>query len=81
VLERFDAARNMARYYVLSVAPTLFVDAGLVREWGRIGRLGGRRVDLYAGSGDARLALSVWLARKIRHGYIARSKNSPTNAS
>ena len=38
----------MARYYVLSVQPTLFGDTALVREWGRIGTIGRRRFDLYA---------------------------------
>jgi predicted DNA-binding WGR domain protein len=32
VLERQDESCNMARYYVLSVEPTLFGDAALVRE-------------------------------------------------
>ncbi len=37
----------MARYYVLSIEPSLFGDAALIREWGRIGRTGQRRVELY----------------------------------
>ena len=41
VLERVEPACNMARYYVLSVELTLFDDAALVREWGRLGSLGG----------------------------------------
>jgi predicted DNA-binding WGR domain protein len=80
VLERVDPARNMARYYVLSVEPTLFDDAALVREWGRLGSLGRRRVDLYGKASDARLALGVWLKRKIRRGYVARSCESPIDA-
>lgn len=31
VLERRDPALNMARFYVLSIEPTLFGDAALVR--------------------------------------------------
>src|SRR5580692_486189 len=42
VLDRIDPARNMARYYVLSIEPTLFDDSSLVREWGRIGKPGRR---------------------------------------
>jgi predicted DNA-binding WGR domain protein len=80
-LERVDPARNMARYYVLSVEPTLFDDAALVREWGRLGSLGRRRVDLYAKASDARLALGVWLARKIRRGYVARPCGRPIDAA
>ena len=38
VLDRCDPTCNMARYYVLSIEPSLFGDATLIREWGRIGR-------------------------------------------
>ena len=51
LLERIDPSQNMARYYVLSIEPTLFGDSALVREWGRIGSLGQRRTELRAGSG------------------------------
>ena len=40
VLERVDPARNIARYYVLSIEPTLFATHTLIRRWGRIGILG-----------------------------------------
>jgi predicted DNA-binding WGR domain protein len=39
VLERIDPAGNIARYYVLSIEPTLFAKHTLVRRWGRIGCL------------------------------------------
>ena len=45
VLERRDATRNMARFYVLAIEPTLFGDTALIREWGRIGSAGRRRLD------------------------------------
>ena len=32
VLERRDDSRNMARYYVLSIEPTLFGESALIRE-------------------------------------------------
>jgi predicted DNA-binding WGR domain protein len=47
VLERRDASINIARFYVLAIEPTLFGDTAVVREWGRIGFLGCRRLDLY----------------------------------
>jgi predicted DNA-binding WGR domain protein len=72
VLDRIDPARNMARYYVLSIEPTLFDDSSLVREWGRIGKRGRRRIELYRDHGGARIALSAWLARKVRRGYETR---------
>jgi len=48
VLERVDRTKNMARYYVLSVEPTLFAESSLVRRWGRIGGAGRTRIDLHA---------------------------------
>lgn len=68
-LERVDAARNMARFYRLSVEPTLFGDAALVREWGRIGTLGRRRLDLFADVAAAGEALSRLSVAKLRRGY------------
>ena len=47
VLERVDRTKNMARYYVLSVEPTLFAELSLVRRWGRIGGAGRTRIDLH----------------------------------
>src|SRR5271157_5128245 len=47
VLERVDHARNMSRFYVLSIEPTLFEDLALVRRWGRIGSAGRERIDLH----------------------------------
>jgi len=80
VLERVDASRNMARYYVLSVEPTLFEEAALVRAWGRLGTAGRRRIDLYAKSSDARLALGVWLRRNCVEAMsraLARVQTTP----
>jgi predicted DNA-binding WGR domain protein len=69
VLERRDPDRNMARFYVLAVEPTLLADSALVREWGRIGTLGRRRLDLHPDAASAGEALEIWLARKTRRGY------------
>ena len=69
VLQRCDARRHMARFYVLAVEPTLFGDTALVREWGRIGSKGRRRLDLHCDPDAAAEALDIWLARKKRRGY------------
>lgn len=69
VLERRDPLENIARFYVLAIEPTLFGDTALVREWGRIGSAGRRRLDLFAAAAGAAEALEVWLARKKRRGY------------
>ena len=75
VLERIDAVRNVARYYVLSVEPTLFAKHTLIRRWGRIGSADGERLQFFGGE-DARRAqkaLETWLARKHKRGYAPRS--------
>jgi predicted DNA-binding WGR domain protein len=69
VLERVDESLNMARFYVLALEPTLFGDAGLVREWGRSGCSGRRHLEFHGDDGKAREALESWLARKRRRGY------------
>ncbi len=63
----------MARYNVLSIATSLFGDAALIREWGRIGRPGQRRVELYESQSCAVEAFETWLQRKRRRGYLLRS--------
>jgi predicted DNA-binding WGR domain protein len=73
VLDRCEPTCNMARYYVLSIEPSLFGETTLVREWGRIGRPGQRRVELYENQSCAVEALETWLQRKRRRGYVLRS--------
>ncbi len=75
VLERRDPSCNMARFYVLAIEPTLFGDAALVREWGRIGCLGRRRLDLHPDKVIAEEALHVWLDRKMRRGYRVQASH------
>jgi predicted DNA-binding WGR domain protein len=73
VLERRDDSRNMARYYVLSIEPTLFGEPALIREWGRIGSPGRRLSNPHATQAAASEALEAWLARKLGRGYRIRS--------
>ncbi|WP_244546628.1 WGR domain-containing protein [Bosea sp. OK403] len=72
VLERRDDSCNLARFYVLAIEPTLFGDTALIREWGRIGANGRRRLDLHADHETAAEALDVWLTRKAARGYRLR---------
>ena len=73
VLERRDPSCNMARFYVLAIEPTLFGDMALVREWGRTGSSGRRRLDLHSDKTSAAKSLDLWLARKTRRGYRIRA--------
>jgi predicted DNA-binding WGR domain protein len=69
-LSKIDPAKNMRRFYRLSLEPTLFGDFALVREWGRIGAKGGRRQEeWYAAISDADVALIKALQRREARGY------------
>ncbi len=68
-LHRIDPARNMARFYRLSSTPSLFGDICLVREWGRIGRPGRIRVDLYRAVEEAMAAREALSRVKRQRGY------------
>jgi predicted DNA-binding WGR domain protein len=74
VLDRCDPTCNMARYYVLATEPSLFGETTLTREWGRIGRPGQRRIELYENQSRAVEALETWLQRKRRRGYVVRGE-------
>jgi predicted DNA-binding WGR domain protein len=60
----------MARYYVLSIEPTLFEDFAPL---GRIGGAGRARIDLHPSPPVAQVELEKWLSRKKRRGYVPRA--------
>jgi predicted DNA-binding WGR domain protein len=66
ILERVDPARNVARYYVLSVEQTLFARDALIRRRRRIGSPGRPRLQSFESGGGAGLTLEAWLERKRR---------------
>jgi predicted DNA-binding WGR domain protein len=76
VLERIDPVRNIARYYVLSIEPTLFAKHTLIRRWGRIGALGRERLQFFRDedASQAQVTLETWLTRKRKRGYAPRSE-------
>jgi predicted DNA-binding WGR domain protein len=51
--QRIDAKKNMARYYALSLQPTLFGETAVVRCWGRIGKRGGEKSEVFATDREA----------------------------
>lgn len=69
VLKNVDPDRNRARFYALSVEPTLFGDMALVRHWGRIGTRGRHRIDLYSSLQEAWQAADIIARSKRRRGY------------
>ena len=64
---------NQWRYYRMEIWPDLFGRALLVRQWGRIGTAGRRRLDPYPDPGAAINALAALLRAKRRRGYQDRT--------
>jgi predicted DNA-binding WGR domain protein len=79
-IERRDPARNMSRYYVLSIRPTLFGDVQLERRWGRIGARGQAMSHSFAREDDAvRLFLDL-LRLKRKRGYGPKGRAAALSA-
>lgn len=70
-LRRLDPARNMKRYYRMTVQADLFGGASLIREWGRIGQRGQLLVESHPDEGQAITALLRLARAKQRRGYAA----------
>lgn len=68
-LRRIDPAQNMRRFYSLSLQPTLFGGASLIRDWGRIGRRGQTMMETFDTNTDAGSALHRLERSKRRRGY------------
>ncbi|MGV1793632.1 WGR domain-containing protein [Rhizobium sp. A37_96] len=68
-VERTDPTKNMARYYAMSIEPTLFGQACLVRRWGRIGAGGQRLVHYFEREEEAVDLFLALLKQKRSRGY------------
>lgn len=69
-LTHIDPDLNMARFYTMSLQPTLFGEWSLVREWGRIGQ-GGQVKRVGCISHDEALEVMTLIAKqKAKRGYI-----------
>ncbi|MFA7416792.1 MAG: WGR domain-containing protein [Rhizobium sp.] len=68
-VERIEPERNMARFYALSVQPTLFGEVSLVRCWGRIGSRGQRIVHVFNEEKHAVDLFLELLRKKRNRGY------------
>lgn len=71
-LERHDPARNMARFYRITVVPTLFGDWAVIREWGRIGSPGTLREAWFDSEEEALDESRKLLEKKQKRGYAGR---------
>ncbi len=68
-LKRIDAAAGMARFYVVTIQPTLFGEWAVVREWGRIGQGGTVRDRVLPSEQEARSVAEEIIVSKARRGY------------
>jgi predicted DNA-binding WGR domain protein len=75
-LERTDASENKARFYAMSIEPSLFGDASLLRRWGRIGSTGRRKIHIFENENQA-VELFLAIVRKKRaRGYRPKRTRS-----
>jgi predicted DNA-binding WGR domain protein len=70
-LTRIDPARNVNRFYVVQVMPSLFGGWMVMREWGRRGLPGTVRLNSYQRRTEAEIAERQTIKRRLQHGYKA----------
>lgn len=70
-LHRVIAEANMARFYHVDIAPTLFGEVSVLRSWGRIGSHGRTGVETWVTSEEAETAAARTLRQKAQRGYFA----------
>lgn len=70
-LERREPARNIQRFYAITVTRTLFDGWAVVREWGRIGQPGTVRETWFETEAAAIEAGAAVRLRKEKRGYHA----------
>jgi len=68
-LQRINEARNMRRFYMLAIQPTLFGGVSVIRNWGRIGSTGQTMMETFDNAEDADTAFSRVEQAKKRRGY------------
>ena len=69
--EKIDPARNQMRFYAITVAPNLFGQWAMIREWGRIGQVGTIRQTWFESESEALSAGARAARKKGRRGYRA----------
>ena len=70
-LERREPARNIQRFYTITVTRTLFDGWAVIREWGRIGQPGTVRETWFETESAAIEAGARVRQRKEKRGYRA----------
>ena len=72
-LTRTEAEKNLYRFYVVTVTPTLFGEWSLVREYGRIGSPGTVQLTRFEREQEAQQAEHRSIRRRLQHGYSERA--------
>lgn len=68
-LHRIDPNANMERFYRVDLAPTLFGEVAVLRQWGRIGTNGRTIMETLPSIGEAETSANRTLRQKLRRGY------------
>ena len=68
-MHRIDPTQNMRRFYSLTIQPTLFGGASVIRNWGRIGTSGQSMMQTFDTTDDAKAASTQLARSKRRRGY------------
>jgi predicted DNA-binding WGR domain protein len=68
-LTRTDPTRNINRFYVVDITPTLFGEWAVLREWGRRGSPGTLRLDSYRRQEEAQSAQQRTIKRRLQRSY------------
>ena len=71
LLTRSDPSRNIDRFYIVDITPTLFGEWAVLREWGRRGSPGTMRLDSYQRRDEAVTAERRTIKRRLQRGYTA----------
>jgi len=77
-IERTDLAKNMARFYAMTIEPNLFGQPCLTRCWGRIGSKGQTMSHQFETEQEAVVLFLNLLRQKKRRGYSAVVRQSRT---
>jgi predicted DNA-binding WGR domain protein len=76
-LHRIDPEANMARFYCINVATTLFGDVSVLRTWGRIGTHGRTSIETCGSFEEAERTATQTLRQKMRRGYLPAGQMLP----
>lgn len=68
-LRKIEPAAGMARFYAVTVVPTLFGEWSVIREWGRIGQGGTVREGVVGSQAEAESSFRKCVEAKKRRGY------------